>query len=401
MDSTKAEQELLNDPMQFLTLQELIPAELQGNRIHLRQSLARVVQPIIHDFVERAEFPFSLVPELRKLNIVGTDQIGYGVRPISNLEKALILYELSRVDAGLATFYVVQVCLALRCIELLGSPEQKHKYLRPLATFDKIGCFALTEPSHGSDASGLVSTATPVKGGYLINGSKRWIGNASFSDIIIVFARDTVSRKVKSFIVDSRSSGITTNVIKRKLAMRPVMNCDIHFKDVFVPEENRLVHGDGFTEGVNRVLNSSRMFVPWLAIGLMGGVYETAIKYAKKRIQFQVPIASFQIIQEKLVRMLGYFNACFLQGWRLMVMDKCDVAQSAAVKSQITLIGREVTKLAREILGGNGILIENNVMKAMLDMEALYTYEGTYEINALAVGRAITGIPAFKSSYKL
>jgi acyl-CoA oxidase len=247
----------------------------------------------------------------------------------------------------------------------------------------------------------LVSTATPVKGGYLLNGSKRWIGNASHSDIMIVFARDTSTRKVKGFIVDSHSSGITTTVIKRKLALRPIQNCDIYFKDVFVSDENKLLGPDGFTEGVNRVLNSSRMFVPWVSIGMMGGVYETSIKYAKNRIQFQVPISSFQLIQEKLVRMLGYFNASFLQGWRIMTLEKCEVSQSAAVKSQVTMIGREVTKLAREVLGGNGILIENYVMKAMLDMEAIYSYEGTYEINVLAAGRAITGIPAFKSSFKL
>lgn len=392
---------LLADPLLFLTLQELIPADLQEKRLKLRSHLQSELAPIISAYVESAEFPFEVIPMFRKLNLGGLEKEGYGCRAISQLEKALTLYEISKVDGGVATFYLVQTSLALKSIELLGSESQKEKYLKKLVDLDLIGCFALTEPNFGSDASGLETSATPVKGGYLLNGCKRWIGNASHSNIMIVWARNTTTKQVEGFIVDSRSPGIEIALIKRKLAFRPVQNADIAFKDVFVPDCEKLEKAKNFAEGVNLVLNSSRMFVPWIAIGMMGGVYDIAIKYCKDRHQFQVPIASYQLVQEKLTRILGYFNAAFLQGWRLVTMEKCEVSQSASVKSWITLVGREVTKLAREILGGNGIIIDNYVMKAMLDMEALYTYEGTYDINALIAGRAITGVSAIRASYKI
>lgn len=391
----------LKDPLDFLNLRDLIPKDLQNSLSHLRNNLEHLLNPIINSLVEKAEFPIALINEFKKLNIVGLEKPEFGIRAVSNLEKSLILYELSRIDAGIATFYVVHVCLAMRSIELLGSEEQKAKYLKPMADMEKIGCFGLTEPTHGSDASALTTSATPVNGGFLINGRKRWIGNASHSDYIITFARDISDRKVKSFVVQSNAPGVSISVIKRKLSLRPIQNCDIVFENVFVPSSDRLEKGDGFIEGVNRVLSSSRMFVSWIAIGIMAGTYESALKYASNRMQFKAPLSSYQITQEKLVRILGYFNASFLQGWRIMTMGNCEVPQSALVKSQVTLAGREVTKLGRDILGGNGILIDNYVMKALLDMEAIYTYEGTYDINVLASGREITGVAAIRPNYKL
>lgn len=392
---------IVKDPLDFLNLRELVPKDVQASISVLRKNLEQVVRPYVNDIVENALMPQKLVEEFKSMNIIGTEKAGFGCRALSNLEKSLILYELSRIDAGVATFYVVHVCLAMRSIELLGSDEQKERYLKPMGKLEKIGCFGLTEPTHGSDASALISTATPVKGGFLINGRKRWIGNASHSDYIITFARDTTDRKIKSFVVATNSPGVKVTVITRKLALRPVQNCDIEFVNVFVPESDRLANGDGFIEGVNRVLSSSRMFVSWVAIGIMAGSYESALLYSSSRLQFQAPLTSYQLTQEKLVRILGHFSASFLQGWRIMTMDKCEVPQSALVKSQVTLMGREVTKLAREIIGGNGILIDNYVMKAMLDMEAIYTYEGTYDINILATGREITGVASIRPNYKL
>ena len=218
---------------------------------------------------------------------------------------------------------------------------------------------------------------------------------------MIVWARNAISKQVEGFIVDSRAQGIQTSVIQRKLAFRIVQNADIVFRDVFVPDSDRFEKAKSFSQGVNLVLGSSRVYVPWIAIGIMGGAYEAAMKYCSSRRQFEAPLTSNQLVQEKLVRILGYFTAAFLQGWRLITMEKCDISQSSSVKSWATLIGRELTKLAREVVGGNGILIDNYVMKAMLDMEALYTYEGSYEMNALITGRSILGIAAFKPSYKL
>ena len=399
--SGKTTETYFSDPLRFLTLQELIPADLQEKRLRVRAQLQTYLLPIINGYVESAEFPFEIIPKLQQLHLCGLEKAGYGCRAITHLEKALALYEIAKIDSGVATFLLVQSSLALKSIELLGSEAQKNKYLKKLVDLEMIGCFALTEPNFGSDASGLETSATPVKGGYLINGCKRWIGNASHSHIMIVWARNTTNKKVEGFIVDSKSAGIEIGVIKRKLALRPVQNADIAFKDVFVPESEKLEKARNYQEGVNVILNSSRMFVPWIAIGMMGGVYEIAFKYCRDRHQFQAPIGAYQLVQEKLARILEYFSSAFLQGWRLVTMENCEVSQSASVKAWITSVGQEVTRLAREILGGNGILIDNYVMKAMLDMEAIYTYEGTYEINTLIVGRAITGISAFKSSFKL
>jgi acyl-CoA oxidase len=390
-----------NDPLDFLALTELLPPELNRRRLEIRSALETFVRPVIDNYVEKAEFPFELVSKLQELRLFGLDEEGFGCKRVCPLEKAMILYELARIDAGLSTFYVVQGGLALRSIELLGNNQQKSKYLKDIADLKLISCFALTEPNRGSDASGLETTATPVKGGYLITGEKRWIGNASFSGVMVVYARNTVSKDVEAFVVDSKAQGVSVSVIQRKLALRIVQNGHITFKAVFVAEEEKLEKAKNFATGPNVVLNSSRIMVPWVALGMMGGSFEVACKYLKERKQFGAPIGSYQLMQEKLVRILGYFNASFLQSWKLLTLPKCDASQSALVKSQVSAMGRECTKLARELLGGNGIVIDGYAMKAMLDMEAIYTYEGTYDINALVTGRALVGIPAFKASFKL
>jgi acyl-CoA oxidase len=399
--ASKSSETYLKDPLEFLRLDELLPAELNSRRKELRRMLDSEIAPLIPEYIERAEFPHQILPKLRPF--FGLMNGGYGCRQISLLEKSINFFELSRIDGSLGTFYGVCMSLVMFTIERLGSEEQKAKYLPGLCNLDIIGCWGLTEPNFGSDASSLKTEARPVEGGFELTGEKRWIGNATMSDIMIIWARNTQTKEVEGFIVPTKSKGVKTVNIQGKLAMRIVQNGHIYMEKVFVPNNARLEKATNFSNGTNVILEHSRICIPWIATGIMAGVYEHSARYLNQRIQFDAPLAAYQLNQEKLVRILGHFQSSFLLSWRIDRMadsGKVNVAQTSLIKSWVSLIGREVTRLGREVFGGNGILIENYVMRAMADMEVVYTYEGSYDINALVTGRAITGIPAFKSSYK-
>ena len=266
---------------------------------------------------------------------------------------------------------------------------------------DKFICFGLTEPDYGSDASSLKTTATKTEGGYLINGCKRWIGNATFADYIVVWAKNANDgNRIQAFIVTRGSPGLKTSKIENKYSLRMVQNADIEMKDVFVPTKNKLTKSKDFATGTNVILEASRLGVAWMIAGVAAGAYEAALKYALKRQQFGKPIAKYQLIQEKLSRML---NICEMMNSNLilvsMAMDKgkSTIGQVGRVKSGCSRSAREVVSIAREVCGGNGIILDNHVLKCMLDMEAMHTYEGTYEVNMLVSGRELTGgLKSFK-----
>lgn len=392
------------DPMQFLRVDELIPEELNKKRVALREVLEREIKPLIPEYYEKAEFPMQIIPVLRKLNIFGLSEPRLGCKHITPMEKSLVIFELARIDASVATFYAVQSSLAINSIEKLGSEEQKDRYLPKMLNLEMIGAWGLTEPLYGSDASSLQLSATPVEGGYLLNGQKRWIGNAIMSDIIVTFARNTTHGEVEGFIVNTKSKGVSVQNIERKLALRIVQNGLITYENVFVPTSEKLVKATNFATGPNVILSDSRMNLAWMPTGIMAGVYEHVVKFVRERVQFDSPIAAMQINQEKLVRITGIFQACFLMAFRLtqlLEQGTATIEQASALKAYTTYLGREGVRLGRELLGGNGIIIDNYVMKALVDMEVVYTYEGTYDINVLVAGRAITGVPAFKSTYKI
>lgn len=392
------------DPMQFLRVDELIPEELNKKRVALREVLEREIKPLIPEYYEKAEFPMQIIPVLRKLNIFGLSEPRPGCKHITPMEKSLVIFELARIDASVATFYAVQSSLAINSIEKLGSEEQKDRYLPKMLNLEMIGAWGLTEPLYGSDASSLQLSATPVEGGYLLNGQKRWIGNAIMSDIIVTFARNTTHGEVEGFIVNTKSKGVSVQNIERKLALRIVQNGLITYENVFVPTSEKLVKATNFATGPNVILSDSRMNLAWMPTGIMAGVYEHVVKFVRERVQFDSPIAAMQINQEKLVRITGIFQACFLMAFRLtqlLEQGTATIEQASALKAYTTYLGREGVRLGRELLGGNGIIIDNYVMKALVDMEVVYTYEGTYDINVLVAGRAITGVPAFKSTYKI
>ena len=380
----------------FLMKDQLTEDEL-GLLYKVRRFAEAEVLPVVNRYWERDEFPFELVPRFAELNIVGDTMAGYGTTPMSAVGSGLVSYELSRVDGSIATFFGVHVGLAMQSIYLLGSEEQKQRWLPSMARLEKIGAFALTEPEHGSDSVALGATAERDGGGWVLNGRKRWIGNAVWCDVIVVFARDTRDGRVKAFVVEKDNPGYAASKIEGKVALRMVQNADITLTDCRVSEDARLQKCNSFA-GPALVLKGTRNMVSWASAGHGVAAYDIALTYAQRRTQFRRPIAKNQMIQSMLVEMLGEVTAMQLYCIRLgRLIDDGQMSDTMAslAKYFCTVKARHVCRMARDILGGNGILLDFHVMRHMCDMEALLTYEGTAEIQTLLVGRDITGQSAF------
>lgn len=383
----------------YFQLDAFLTPEERSIRKKVREFAETEIAPIIVKYWERAEFPFELVPKLANLKVSGATIKGYGCPGLSILGSALALAEVARVDASCSTFLLVHTCLAMLTISMCGSEDQKTKYLPSLARLDTISCWALTEPNFGSDASSLNTTATKVVGGWKLNGQKRWIGNSTFADILVVFARNTTTNQINGFIVKKGTPGLRVTKIENKIGLRCVQNGDILLKEVFVADGDRLPGIDSF-EDTRKVLAVSRVIVSWQPIGIAMGVYDICHRYLQERKQFGVSLSSFQISQEKLTRMLGNIQAMNLMGWRLCKLyddGKMTPGHASLTKAWNTLKAREVVSLGRELLGGNGILTDFLVAKAFCDLEPIYSYEGTYEVNSLVTGREVTGIASFKA----
>lgn len=382
----------------FYLMDELLTAEERGIRDKVRDFCDREVIPIINDYWERAEFPFELIPKLAALNIAGGSIKGYGCPGMSDTASGLIALELARGDASVCTFFGVHSGLAMSSIAMLGSEEQKQRWLPAMARMEKIGAFGLTEPDHGSDAVALESTARRVGDEYILNGSKRWIGNASFADVVIIWARDD-DGKVGGFLVEKGTPGFEATVMTGKVAKRAVWQADIKMTDVHVPAANRLEKSHSFKD-TSSVLTATRSGVAWEAIGHAVAAYEIARDYTEKRVQFGKPLASFQTIQIKLASMLANVTTMQLLCLRLSQLQaegKMTAAMASMAKMNNARLAREVVADAREMLGGNGILLEYNIARHHADIEAVFTYEGTDTIQSLIVGRDITGVQAFSS----
>ncbi|XP_026417765.1 acyl-coenzyme A oxidase 4, peroxisomal-like [Papaver somniferum] len=381
---------------------DLLTPEEQALRKRIRDVMETEIAPVMTEYWEKAEFPYHLIPKLATLKVAGSSIKGYGCPGLSITASAIATAEIARVDASCSTFILVHSSLAMLTIGLLGSEEQKEKYLPSMADLRLIGCWGLTEPDNGSDASALKTTATKVAGGWLINGQKRWIGNSTFADVLVIFAKNTTTKQVNAFILKKGSPGLSATKIENKIGLRMVQNGDIIMKDVFVPDEDRLPGVNSFQD-TNKVLAASRVMVAWQPIGICMGVYDMCLRYLKERKQFGAPLAALQLNQEKLVRMLGNVQAMFLVGWRLCKLyesGKMTIGQAGMGKAWISLRARETVALGRELLGGNGILADFLVAKAFCDIEPIYTYEGTYDINCLVTGREVTGIASIKPVIK-
>ena len=355
------------------------------------------VLPVINGYWERAEFPWPLIEKLAKLNVVGDGIEGFGCPPMSPIATGLVHMELNRGDGSLGTFLGVQSGLAMRSIALLGSEEQKQRWLPPMASLEKLGAFALTEPLHGSDSVALETTAYRDGDTWVVNGQKRWIGNGTIADVIVLWARDVADGKVKGFLVEKGTPGFEASRIEGKGSLRAVWQADIDLRDLRVPEDNRLPGARSFKDA-GTVLAATRNTVAWSALGHAVAAYDAAHSYCAQRVQFGKPLVSFQIVQARLARMLaeicGMQLYCLRLG-RLIEEGRLSDTIAALAKMNNTSKARQVILEARDLLGGNGILLDFHVMRHLADMEAIHTYEGTETIQSLIVGRDITGVGAF------
>jgi glutaryl-CoA dehydrogenase len=382
----------------FLIADQLTREEL-GYLRRTRDFVDNEVLPVINGYWERAEFPWPLVEKLAKLEVVGDGIEGYGCPPMSPIATGLVHMELNRGDGSLGTLVGVQAGLAMQSIAMLGSEEQKQRWLPGMARLEKLGAFALTEPTHGSDSVALETSARQVKAGgeWVIDGAKKWIGNGTLADVIVVWARDTADRQVKGFLVEEGTPGYDARRIDGKGSLRSVWQAEITLSGVRVPDENRLPGANSFRD-TGRVLAGTRNAVAWGALGHATAAYEAAIAYCRQRQQFGKPLVSFQIVQDKLVKMLA--EVCSMQLYclrlgRLIEEGKLTDTIAAIAKMNNTRKARQVIAEARDLLGGNGILLDFHVMRHMADIEAIHTYEGTETIQTLIVGRDITGASAF------
>jgi glutaryl-CoA dehydrogenase len=358
------------------------------------------VEPIINKYWIEDAFPFELLPAFKELNLGGLGIQGYGCVGGSQLLVGLVGMELARADASIATFFGVHCHLAMGSIAIVGTEEQKQKWLPPMACMEKIGCFGLTEPLVGSGVAGGLSTTAKRDGDtWILNGQKRWIGNAPWCDISIIWARDVDDHQVKGFVVENKTTpGFSVEKIQNKIALKVVQNGQITMKDCRVPEVSRLAGGVQSFRDAAHVLRGTRYYVGWETIGCQMGAYAHALKYAQERLQFGKPIGSFQLIQDLLAKMLGNITTCQCMAVRTAQLGdegKLTDQQAALSKAFTTAKTRETVSWAREILNGNGIVADYNVARFFADAEALYSYAGTYQIQNLIVGKGITGFSAF------
>lgn len=377
----------------FFAFEQLLSGKEQDRLAEVRAFLAREVKPIAVDCWNRGEFPMDLIPKLTEIDLVSpVKRQGY-----SNLFAGIMHAELTRADTSIATFLGVHDGLFTGSIEALASQEQQEAWLPEIYSLKKIGAFGLTEPLGGSDVAGGTRTTARREGdSWILNGAKRWIGNATFSDWVVIFARDLADNQVKGFLVDTKTEGYSATKIENKISLRTVQNADITLENVVVPDFFKLANANSFRD-TNKVLKVTRLAVAWQAVGQQLAAFDVARRYAVERSQFGRPIASFQLVQQQLVQILG--NAVSSMGMMVRLSQLEDLGQakdeqSALAKAFTTARMRESVALGRGLLGGNGIVTDFEMAKIFSDAEAIYSYEGTHEINTLVTGRAITGISA-------
>jgi glutaryl-CoA dehydrogenase len=380
----------------FLLRATLTSSEL-GYLERTRRFVHDEVLPVINGYWERAELPLELCRRLGALGLVGDGLQGYGCPAMSPTAAGLVGMELSRGDGSLGTFLGVQAGLAMRAIAMLGSEEQKRRWLPALARCEALGAFALTEPLHGSDSVALETEARRAGDAYVVNGAKRWIGNGTLADVVVLWARDAEDGQVKGFLVEKGTPGYEPRVIEGKGSLRAMWQADIRLTDLRVPVANRLPGAKSFKDA-GLVLRATRAACAWMALGHAVAGYDAALAYTSRRKQFGKPLVGFQIVQEKLVRMLCEITAMQLYCARIGRLEETDDLSdtiASLAKLNNTVKARQVLAEARNLLGGNGILLENHVIRHMADLEAVYTFEGTETIQTLIVGRHITGLSAF------
>lgn len=384
----------------FYDFEALLPDDERKLLVSAREFMQNDVKPLVNENWEKGTFPKELIGMFRESGLAGLPYEGYGAHKpaVSHLLTGMMAMEMSRTDASVATFFGVHNGLAMYSIYSGGNQEQRDRWLPEMAAMDKIGAFAMTEPLGGSDvAGGMRTTAKRDGDAWILNGAKKWIGNATFADYIVVWARDVDDNHVKGFVVEKDMPGFVAEKIEGKIAFRIVENAEITLTDVRVPEANRLQGINSFRD-VAEILRATRGGVAWQALGVAIGAYEAALAYAQERQQFGRPIARFQLVQDLLVKSLGNITASWgmlVQLARLQDAGIFKDEHSSLAKAFVTSRMREVVAWSREIFGGNGIVLGYDVARFFADAEAIYSFEGTREMNTLIVGKAITGQSAF------
>jgi glutaryl-CoA dehydrogenase len=389
----------------YYDAESLLTAAERGVLGRLRAFLDEKARPLLAEYWERGEFPEELAQPLIDLDLMEPAELrgpGPESSPARGIYQGFRIFELARTDASLATFYTAQAGLFRTAIRVGASAEQQAEWMPKVIDFSLKGVFSLTEPESGSDiAGGLSTTARRAQDGagdsWILDGAKRWIGGAATADVLAVFARDVADGQVKAFLVDREAAGVTLEKIRGKTALRMMQNAHITLDGVRVPESMRLHNVNSFRD-VAAMLKAMRSDVAWIATGIQAGAFEAALRYVTERKQFGRPLGSFQLVQEKLARMLGNVTASLSLVVRLTEQQAKGIYRdqdSALAKMQTSLLMRETVALAREVVGGNGITLETDVARFHADAEAVYSYEGTHEINALIIGRALTGESAF------
>jgi glutaryl-CoA dehydrogenase len=380
----------------YFFLREQLTDEQLGALRRVRAFVDEEVLPAIAGYWERAEMPWPLIRRIGELGVVGEDIAGYGCPGLDPIACGLVHMELNRGDGSVGTFLGVHSGLAMKSIAMLGSDEQKEQWLPAMARLEKLGAFALTEPHHGSDSVALETTARRDGDHFVIDGAKRWIGNGSLADVVVVWARGDDGR-VNGFLVEKGTPGFSAEVIEGKGSLRAIWQAQIALDGVRVPIESRLPGASSFKD-TGRVLASTRVTCAWAALGHAVAAYDTALTYAMRREQFGKPLVSFQIVQDRLVKMLAEVTSmqlyCLRIG-RLAQRGQLTDTIAGLAKLNNTRKARQICAEARDLLGGNGILLENHVIRHMADIEAIHTYEGTETMQTLIVGRDITGVSAF------
>lgn len=403
-----AEKTRLYEVCDYYDAESLLTGDERKVLGRLRSFLDSKARPLLADHWERGEFPTELAQPLIDLDLMEPAELtgrtagggapGAGRMPARGIYQGFRIFELARTDASLATWYTSQAGLFRTAIRVGASAEQQQEWMPKVIDFSLKGVFSLTEPDSGSDiAGGLATTARRDGDGWILDGAKRWIGGAASADVLAVFARDVADGQVKAFLVDRQAEGVTLEKIHRKTSLRMMQNAHITLDGVRVPESMRLHNVNSFRD-VAAMLRAMRSDVAWIATGVQAGAFEAALRYVTERQQFGRSLGSFQLVQEKLARMLGNVTSALSLVVRLTEQQAKGIYRdqdSALAKMQTSLLMRETVALAREVVGGNGITLETDVARFHADAEAVYSYEGTHEINALIVGRALTGESAF------
>ncbi|WP_247235017.1 acyl-CoA dehydrogenase family protein [Telluribacter sp. SYSU D00476] len=382
----------------FYKIDELLTDEQRMIRQAVQEFTDREIKPIMEDYAQRAEFPRHLVRKFGEVGVFGsTIPTEYGGGGSDYISYGLICQEIERGDSGMRSTVSVQSSLVMWPIYQFGSDEQKQKYLPRLATGEWLGCFGLTEPDFGSNPAGMKTHFTDEGDHYLLNGSKMWISNSPFADLAVVWARNEQGR-VQGLLVERGMEGFTTPEIHNKWSLRTSATGELVFDNVKVPKANLLPHALGLNAPL-QCLDNARYGISWGAIGAAIDCYETAVRYAAERIQFEKPIGAFQLTQKKLAEMLTEITKAQLLSWRLGVLKnegRATTAQISMAKRNNVDMALNIAREARQVLGGMGITGEYPIMRHMMNLESVITYEGTHDIHLLILGADITGLPAFK-----